>query len=512
MPVDIQSPSLCLGIVGTGAMGRGIAQIAAQAGIRVLLFDALHGAAAGARETVTGTLARLAEKGKISAAALAAASAKLEVVARLDELASAQIIVEAIVENLDVKKALFQQLEDIVAADCILATNTSSLSVTSIAAACKRPERVGGFHFFNPVPLMKIVEVIDGLLTAPWVSAALLVLGQRMGHTAVRARDTPGFIVNHAGRGFVTEALRVLGEGVTDFWEVDRIMREAAGFRMGPFELLDLTGLDVSQPVMESIYRQYYEEPRYRPSAIAAQRLAGGALGRKSGRGFYSYANGAAEPMPVAAVPAAKAARVWVSQTHPEWADVLREIAAKAGTEVETDYMPTSEALCIVTPLGADATTACVTQGLDPCRTVAIDCLFGVGAGRTARRTLMSTPLTTASMRDAAHALFAADGTAVSVIRDSAGFVAQRVVACIVNIGSDIAQQRVASPADIDRAVTLGLGYPKGPLAFGDALGAMNVLTVLEAMQHFYGDPRYRPSPWLKRRALLGVSLLTEEA
>ena len=512
MPVDIQSPSLCLGIVGTGAMGRGIAQIAAQAGIRVLLFDALHGAAAGARETVTGTLARLAEKGKISAAALAAASAKLEVVARLDELASAQIIVEAIVENLDVKKALFQQLEDIVAADCILATNTSSLSVTSIAAVCKRPERVGGFHFFNPVPLMKIVEVIDGLLTAPWVSAALLVLGQRMGHTAVRARDTPGFIVNHAGRGFVTEALRVLGEGVTDFWEVDRIMREAAGFRMGPFELLDLTGLDVSQPVMESIYRQYYEEPRYRPSAIAAQRLAGGALGRKSGRGFYSYANGAAEPMPVAAVPSAKAARVWVSQTHPEWADVLREIAAKAGTEVETDYMPTSEALCIVTPLGADATTACVTQGLDPCRTVAIDCLFGVGAGRTARRTLMSTPLTTAPMRDAAHALFAADGTAVSVIRDSAGFVAQRVVACIVNIGSDIAQQRVASPADIDRAVTLGLGYPKGPLAFGDALGAMNVLTVLEAMQHFYGDPRYRPSPWLKRRALLGVSLLTEEA
>jgi len=511
MPVDIQSPSLCLGIVGTGAMGRGIAQIAAQAGIRVLLFDALQGAASSARDTVIGTLAKLAERGKIPAEALAAASAKLEVVPRLEELAAAQIIVEAIVESLDVKKQLFQQLEDIITADCILATNTSSLSVTSIAAACKRPERVGGFHFFNPVPLMKIVEVIDGLLTAPWVSAALLALGKRMGHTAVRAKDTPGFIVNHAGRGFVTEALRIIGEGVTDFWEIDRIMREAAGFRMGPFELMDLTGLDVSQPVMESIYNQYYQEARYRPSALAAQRLAGGLLGRKSGRGFYTYSNAAAEPMPVAAVPSGKPASVWVSQTIPEWAEAVRGIATAAGIEVETDYTPSGEALCVVTTLGTDATTACVTKGLDPARTVAIDCLLGITAVKSPRRTLMTTPLTTAAMRDAAHALFAADGTPVSVIHDSAGFVAQRIIACIVNIGCDIAQQRVASPADIDRAVTLGLGYPKGPLAFGDALGALKILTILENMQQFYGDPRYRPSPWLKRRALLGVSLLTEE-
>ncbi|MDO8787622.1 MAG: 3-hydroxyacyl-CoA dehydrogenase [Sulfuritalea sp.] len=511
MSVDIQSSSLCIGIVGTGAMGRGIAQIAAQAGIRVLLYDALHGAAISARDTVVGTLGKLADKGKISAAALAAASAKLEVVPRLEELASAQIIVEAIVENLDVKKTLFQQLEDIIAADCILATNTSSLSVTSIAAACKQPERVVGFHFFNPVPLMKIVEVVDGLVTAPWVSAALLALGQRMGHAAVRARDTPGFIVNHAGRGFVTEALRVLGENICEFWDIDRIMREAAGFRMGPFELMDLTGLDVSQPVMESIYHQYYQEPRYRPSALAAQRLAGGLLGRKTGRGFYNYANATIEAIPVADVPTAKPDSVWVSQTHPEWAAAVREVAAAAGIAVETDYMPGDAALCIVTPLGVDTTTSCVLQGLDPARTVAIDCFLKVGAGGTARRTLMTTPLTTAAMRDAAHALFAADGTPVSVIRDSAGFVAQRIIACIVNIGCDIAQQRVASPADIDRAVTLGLGYPRGPLAFGDALGAKNVLAILEAMQSFYGDPRYRPSPWLKRRALLGVSLLTEE-
>jgi 3-hydroxybutyryl-CoA dehydrogenase len=523
MPADIHSAGLCIGIVGTGAMGRGIAQIAAQASIRVLMFDALHGAAANARETVIGTLAKLAEKGKISAEGLAAASAKLEVVTRLEDLASASVIIEAIVENLDVKKALFQQLEDIIGADCILATNTSSLSVTSIAATCKRPERVGGFHFFNPVPLMKIVEVVDGLLTAPWVSDALLALGQRMGHTAVRAKDTPGFIVNHAGRGFVTEALRILGEGVADFRDVDRIMREAAGFRMGPFELLDLTGLDVSHPVMESIYNQYYQEPRYRPSPIAAQRLAGGMLGRKTGRGFYDYGKDAATPSEAVA-PTTLPLSVWVSQTHPEWADVLREIAAAAGIPVETDYLPGDNALCIVTPLGGDTTTSCVEQGLDPRRTVAIDCLFGIqtgalrtgdsasGDGKGPRRTLMTTPLTTPAMRDAAHAMFAADGSSVSVIRDSTGFVAQRILACIVNIGCDIAQQRVARAADIDRAVTLGLGYPKGPLAFGDALGARNILHVLETMLDCSGDPRYRPSPWLRRRALLGVSLLTDES
>jgi len=508
MKPEIHSPNLTLGIVGAGAMGRGIAQIAAQAGIRVLLFDLQPGAASAARDAVAATLSGLAAKGKIDPAAADAASARIEPAAALEALAPCQVVVEAIIEKLEAKRQLFSALEGIVGEDCLLASNTSSLSVTEIAAACKRPGRVAGYHFFNPVPLMKVVEVIDALLTEPWVGDALTELARRMGHTPVRARDTPGFIVNHAGRGYVTEALRLLGENVAEFNVIDAILREAAGFRMGPFELLDLTGLDVSHPVMEAIYRQYYEEPRYRPSALAAQRLAGGVLGRKSGRGFYVYADGKQQAMPTLPVPDARPARVWVSQARPQLAAAVRDLVQKLGGTLDESQSPQDGALCLVTPLGEDATACAAREGLDAARTIAIDALVGLDT----RRTLMTTPLTSPAMREAAHGLFAADGVPVSVIRDSAGLVAQRVLAHIVNIGCDIAQQGIATPEDIDRAVTLGLGYPKGPLALGDAIGARTVLTILENLQDFYGDPRYRPSPWLKRRALLNASLLTTES
>ena len=252
--LDAERADLPLGIVGTGAMGRGIAQIAAAAGCRVLMYDSRAGAAEEARTGLRETFARLVEKGRMSADDAAAASARLIVTGSLAEFALAAVVVEAIVENLDAKRALMTELEAVVGDDCILATNTSSLSVTAIAAACRRPQRVAGFHFFNPVPLMRVVEVIGGVLTDPGAVEGLKALARRMGHFPAPAEDTPGFLVNHAGRGFGTEALRIVGEGVADFPVIDRILREAAGFRMGPFELLDLTGLDVSHPVMESIY------------------------------------------------------------------------------------------------------------------------------------------------------------------------------------------------------------------------------------------------------------------
>lgn len=259
MNTSAHTPIL-LGIVGAGLMGRGIAQIAIQGGIPVQLYDNRPGGAEEARAAIAATLTKLADKGKISADDVAAACRRLTVAASLEELAPCTIVVEAIVEKLEAKQALFTQIEGIVGDNCILATNTSSLSVTEIAAGCRRPGRVAGFHFFSPVPLMKIVEVITGPLTDEWIAATLTAVAHQMGHTPVQASDTPGFIVNHAGRGYLTESLRLLGENVADFPEIDRILREAAGFRMGPFELLDLTGLDVSQPVMESIYDQYYQE------------------------------------------------------------------------------------------------------------------------------------------------------------------------------------------------------------------------------------------------------------
>jgi 3-hydroxybutyryl-CoA dehydrogenase len=423
----------------------------------------------------------------------------------LSGVAACPIVIEAVVEDLKAKRELFAALEAIVAPDCLIASNTSSFSITAIAAACKHPERVAGFHFFNPVPLMKVVEVVDGLLTAPWVGDALAALAARLGHRAVHAKDTPGFIVNHAGRGYGTEALRILGEGVAEFHDIDRILRDLAGFRLGPFELLDLTGLDVSHPVMESIYRQYYDEPRYRPSPITGQRVNAGLFGRKSGRGFYGHAGGKQEEIAEAPAPNARPESVWVSPS--ELGGKLVELLRPLGAHLDRGARPAAQSLCLVAPLGYDATAAALEEELDPARTVAVDCLFPADK----RRTLMTTPLTTPEMRAAAHGLLAGDGVPVTVIRDSPGFVAQRVVAQIVNIACDIAQQRIASPADIDAAVTLGLGYPRGPLAWGDAIGADKVLRILDRLLEFYGDPRYRASPWLKRRARLGVSLLTEE-
>jgi 3-hydroxybutyryl-CoA dehydrogenase len=495
-----------LGIVGCGLMGRGIAQIAIQGGIQVILHDSRPGGAEEARDAIGATLQKLADKGKLSAQDVADACARLSVAGSVADLAPCTTVVEAIVEKLDAKQELFRQLETVVGAGCILATNTSSLSVTAIAAACKEPGRVAGFHFFSPVPLMKIVEVIAGPLTDAHVADQLVAMGRQMGHTAVRASDTPGFIVNHAGRGYLTESLRILGENIAPHHELDRILREAAGFRMGPFELLDLTGLDVSQPVMESIYDQYYQEPRFRPSPIARQRLAAGLLGRKSQRGFYRYEDGKKQEIAAAAVPARASIPVWLSAEDAAAWPAVGQLLDQLGAERDAGEHPAAGSLCLVLPLGQDATSAAVGAQLDPARTVALDPLFMQG-----RRTLMTTPLTAAAFRDAAHALFAADGVPVSVIRDSAGLVCQRVVATIVNIGADIAQQGIASPEDIDKAVTLGLGYPKGPLAMGDALGAATILRILDGLFDFYRDPRYRPSPWLKRRAMLGVSLLTPE-
>ena len=505
MAKDLSKPDLVVAVFGAGTMGRGIAQVCAQAGITTLLSDARAGAVPEAIAAIDKVLEGQVSKGRMTADAKQGTMARLRPFDTFDEAAAAGVVIEAIVENLEAKRELFREMEKRIAPDAVLATNTSSLSVTEIAAGCARPERVAGLHFFNPPPLMRLVEVIGGLRTDSELVPAMVGFAKRIGKHPVVATDTPGFVVNHAGRAFGPEALRIVSQGIASPREVDVLMKEAAGFRMGPFELLDLVGGDVAHAVMVSIYNQYFGEPIYQPSAQMTVRVAGGLLGRKSKQGFYSYDGPVSASPPTIAVAAQPVpGSAWIADE--DGGNELAEWLAGAGVKVKLRGAPEADSICFVTPLGEDASSAAVRLKLDPARTVAVDML-----GRfKGCRTVMKTPLTTPETLGAAVAALSA-GAPVTAINDSAGFVVQRLLAMIVNVGTRIAELRIAAPADIDTAVELGLNYPKGPLALGDMLGPARVLAVLDGMHAITLDPKYRASPWLRRRARLGASLLTPD-
>lgn len=292
------APSAVVGVIGAGAMGAGIAQVAAAAGHAVLLYDLNEAACDKALAGIRAQFARLAEKGRLEPAQADAAGNRIRAVRALADFAGTALIVEAAAERLDVKREIFATLERHVDDACVLATNTSSISITSIAAGLRAPQRVAGLHFFNPAPLMALVEVVSGLATAPEVAGMLHATAAAWGKQPVMAKSTPGFIVNRVARPYYAEALRVLNEQGGTPATIDAVMREAGGFRMGPFELMDLIGHDVNFAVTESVFRAYFNDPRYTPSLIQQELVNAGFLGRKSGRGFYSYADGATPPAP----------------------------------------------------------------------------------------------------------------------------------------------------------------------------------------------------------------------
>ena len=331
---------------------------------------------------------------------------------------------------------------------------------------------------------------------------------KRLGHTPVEVMDAPGFLVNHLGRGLNTEGLRILFEGAAAVHEIDAVMRDCVGLRMGPFELMDLTGLDVTCPANEQIHNQYYQEPRMRPTPVLRQRYVAGLLGRKTGRGFYTYRDGNKVEPDQHEIPSVTGSpRFWISRAIPEVGERVTDLLKTAQVTLDDGDRPGPDSIAIVTPLGGDVSTACVNEGLDPVRTLGVDALFMMEK----RVCLMSNPAASRTAIDNTWAVFAGTGRAVTVIRDSAGFIAQRVVANIINTACDIAQEGVARPEDIDIGARLGLGYPAGPLTLGDTIGAARVLEILKQLQSVYGDPRYRPSIWLRRRAMLGLSLLHTE-
>lgn len=492
-----------LGVVGAGAMGRGIAQVGATGGMTVLMFDAAPGAAAKAREAVLAQLDQMASKGRIEPAAAEAAKQRLTVIDDMQAFASADLVVEAIVENLGIKQEVFRKLESIVRPDCLLASNTSSLRIASIASACQHRDRIAGLHFFNPVPLMKLVEVIRAPGSSDATIAALVDAGERMGRVPVVVQDSPGFLVNLGGRAYTQEALRIVSEGVATPAQVDAVMRDNWGFKMGPFELMDLTGIDVNFPVSQIIHEGYFYDRRLATAPLHQLLKESGQLGRKTKQGFFAYdeAGKQAAESPDAVASAEPIGRVALAEDDEALAELLRSF----GFEVSGFDDGDSPILCAL--LGEDCSGYAARRGFDHRRLFALDI-----AGKLDKRlTLMRAPGARRDLLEGLVAKFHAAGRAVTAIHDSPGFIGQRIAAMVANLGCEMAQIRVASPADIDKAMTMGLNYPFGPLALADAMGLETVHTILTQLQAITGDDRYRPSLWLRRRALLGLSALTED-
>ncbi|MFR0717758.1 3-hydroxyacyl-CoA dehydrogenase PaaH [Enterobacterales bacterium BD_CKDN230030183-1A_HGKHYDSX7] len=497
-------------VIGAGAMGAGIAQVAAQAGHPVKLYDNRPGAAAQAIAGIDRQLGRLVDKGKLQAEARVAIVARLEPVEAIEALADARLVIEAIVENLQVKQDLLRQLENLCAADCILASNTSSLSITSLAAGLQRPQQVIGMHFFNPAPLMALVEIVSGLATAPSLADTLYETAKAWGKKPVHARSTPGFIVNRVARPFYAESLRLLQEGAADCATLDALLRDAGGFRMGAFELTDLIGHDVNYAVTCSVFEAFYGDFRFQPSLVQKELVDAGRLGRKSGQGFYRYSDDAERPA-VAEMHSQTHAGACVIEGHLGVMQPLVQRLKDSGVTITeragSGLIRVGDATLALSD-GRLASQRAVEDGLR--NLVLLDLALDY---QSASRIAISWSADTApDARDQAVALLQQAGLRVTAVADLPGLVVLRTVVMLANEAADAVLQGVASAADIDLAMCAGVNYPRGPLVWAEQIGIGHSLRVLDHLQRSYGESRYRPSLLLRRLHAEGAATVTESA
>ncbi|MEU8569182.1 3-hydroxyacyl-CoA dehydrogenase [Streptomyces pathocidini] len=509
-------PNGPVGVVGTGTMGQGIAQVALLAGHPVRLYDVAPGRASMAADAIVARLNRLVDKGRLTTAERDAAHAALQPVTELAGMADAHLVIEAILEELGAKQQLFTALETVVPEDCLLATNTSSLSVTAVAGALRRPGRFVGLHFFNPAPLLPLVEVVSGYATDASAATRAYDTAAAWGKTPVRCADTPGFIVNRVARPFYAEAFRLLEERAADPATIDAVLRDCGGFRMGPFELTDLIGQDVNAAVTHSVWEAFFRDPKFTPSQAQRRLVEAGLHGRKSGRGWFDHGEGASAPLPHTADPCQAPPEVTVSGNLGP-AQELTELIAAAGIKIAyagqpavgVGQRPPAE------PHGAillpDGTELRLTDGRLATNTHGPDrIVFDLALDYRAATRIALAPGDRVAQQSLADAvgLFQALGKQVSVIQDTPGLVVARTVALLVDLAAETVSQGAATDTDVDTAMRLGVNYPLGPLAWGDRLGARWVTDLLDALHDLYPGGRYAPSLLLRRCAATGRTLL----
>jgi 3-hydroxybutyryl-CoA dehydrogenase len=489
--LDLSSP---VAVVGTGTMGQGIAQVALLAGHPVRLYDAAAGRARDAADAIGARLDRLVEKERLTAADRDAARARLKAVEELTALADCTLVVEAIVERLDVKQELFRALEDVVADDCLLATNTSSLSVTAIGGALRHPGRFVGLHFFNPAPLLPLVEVVSGFATDVTSATRAYETARAWGKTPVACADTPGFIVNRIARPFYAEAFAVHESQGADPATIDAVLRESGGFRMGAFELTDLIGQDVNESVTHSVWQSFFQDVRFTPSLAQRRLVESGRLGRKSGHGWYDYAEGAERPEPHTAEQVPPPAYV-VAEGDLGPASELLAMIREAGIQVREEDEDNGTRL--VLPSGGQLALADGQTSVEFRDVVYFD--LALDYRRATRIALSASQDTSAQTLAEATGLFQALGKKVSVIGDVPGMIVARTVARIVDLAHDAVAKGVATEEDIDTAMRLGVNYPLGPFEWSRRLGGIWAHDLLEELHLREPSGRYAPSLALYR-------------